>query len=100
MKNTFLYEYFQFLEMKFSIYLNRCVFVMINAEWTLLPNFLGHIHFIPNEWMSGHFYHNIFIGIRVTPRSVPQCPFYGTQCITGLTKGQTILTSELWYKCI
>ena len=33
----FLYENFQFLEVKFSIYLNRCVFVMSN---NFIPVFL------------------------------------------------------------
>ena len=35
MKNitVFLYGHFQFLEVKFSIYLNRRVFVMLKLAW-------------------------------------------------------------------
>ena len=33
---SFLSENFQFLEMKFSIYLNRCVFVMVRGLIQLL----------------------------------------------------------------
>ena len=51
MKNirVFLSENFQFLEVKFSIYLNRRVFVMSTvATKPLLPNFLGRAIVIIN----------------------------------------------------
>ena len=35
---SFLSENFQFLEVKFSIYLNRCVFVMVNAAFHALSD--------------------------------------------------------------
>ena len=44
---SFLSETFQFLEVKFSVYLNRCVFVMLKdsdgIRWTARP--------IPNSKM-------------------------------------------------
>ena len=41
MKNTsFLSENFQFLEVKFCIYLNRCVFVMVYNLLVIVCNFL------------------------------------------------------------
>ena len=51
MKNirVFLSENFQFLEVKFSIYLNRRVFVMSTVVTKpLLPNFLGRAIVIIN----------------------------------------------------
>ena len=41
MKNirVFLSQNFQFLEVKFSLYLNRRVFVMLKGEWSTLGRF-------------------------------------------------------------
>ena len=50
-KSEFLSENFQILVVKFSIYLNRCVFVMVYVEWTLLPQLFGQS--ISNIRISG-----------------------------------------------
>ena len=38
---SFLSENFQFLEVKFSIYMNRCVFVMECVDWATSAFFVG-----------------------------------------------------------
>ena len=40
---SFLSEIFQFLEVKFSIYLNRCVFIMASHSVTILCSFFYRV---------------------------------------------------------
>ena len=62
MKNirVFLLENFQFLEVKFSIYLNRHVFVM-STQYMSYPMFeqnfkiLGTVHVVPEKSLAKHF---------------------------------------------
>ena len=56
---NFLSENFQFLEVKFSIHLNRCVFVMhtfyINGVWSslLFPRLSREkTHYTINQWLT------------------------------------------------
>ena len=49
---NFLSENFQFLVVKLSLYLNRCVFVMepVNIFYTIVKYFHQKIHYIVSDW--------------------------------------------------
>ena len=51
--SVFLSENFQFLEVKFSIYLNRHVFVMTTDEWHFVQLLLFLFHFSKNTYIVG-----------------------------------------------